>query len=59
MKRFSVLEKPFTIPGLLGAVRNGLEKHDHEKDTGGVILNAGPPMNDRKRPVNPSSKVIQ
>ena len=31
VKRFSVLEKPFTIPGLLGAVRNGLEKHDHEK----------------------------
>ena len=31
VKRFSVLEKPFTIPGLLGAVRNGLEKHDHER----------------------------
>ena len=32
VKRFGVLEKPFTIPGLLGAVRNGLEKHDHEKN---------------------------
>ena len=31
VKRFSILEKPFTIPGLLGAVRDGLEKHDHEK----------------------------
>jgi two-component system, cell cycle sensor histidine kinase and response regulator CckA len=26
VKRFGVLEKPFTIPGLLGAIRNGLEK---------------------------------
>ncbi len=31
VKKFGVLEKPFTIPGLLGAIRNGLEKHDHEK----------------------------
>ncbi len=48
VKRFGVLEKPFTIPGLLGAVRNGLEKHDHEKNTDGTILNAGHPVNDRK-----------
>ena len=41
VKRFGVLEKPFTIPGLLGAVRNGLGKHDHEKNTGGTVLNAG------------------
>ena len=31
VKRFGVLEKPFTIPGPLGAIKNGLEKHDHEK----------------------------
>jgi len=32
VKRFVVLEKPFTIPGLLDAVRGGLA-HDHRSKT--------------------------
>src|ERR1700738_3616506 len=44
VKSLDVLEKPFTIPGLLGAVRSCLEKHDHEKNAGRTNLNSGRPM---------------
>jgi len=40
VKRFDVLEKPFTIPGLLDAVRDGLAQHDDGTNTRSKRLSA-------------------